>query len=587
MPHHEHHRPTRLLLAVTLLFASVLALDRASAAGAETDPVVAVNAGGGEVTTTSGVTYAADTVSPTAPAYFTGGRVYTVSGTVTGTPDAALYQEVRSGSSFDFVAPNLVAGSYDVTLDFVEPVATQSGDRLFDVIVEGATVLEDFDIFAAAGGRLVAHTETVSVDVLDGELNVTFATETARPVIAAVAVSAGTPAPSGDLTISPQSIDFGGVVTGTTATADITVTNGTAATIDLVSASIGRAVFSLESPALPVSLAAGGTATLTVGFSPLEARSYATTLTVTTSDAAVPTLDVPLSGHGISAGSAPDIAVDTTTLDFGSATIGTAVTLDVSITNTGASDLVVSDVAAADGGYAVAATLPATIEPGGALEVAVTYAPTEAADGSSELVVTSSDPDEPELTIALTASVAPYPVGTVAVIGCSNTRQHVTGYLDESTLDQLAPNDDLGGGSLPVWAEGHPDYWAMYEEFRPVDGYLAAWVQICLRVHEIGEENEAQLAAVVEEIEARDGDIPIIISPLNSYEEGHVCDATGPDGPAVAADLADWADENLGTLRGPDTGPLGPEHLRRDGCHLNQFGGELVGEQLVAFFDPL
>lgn len=587
MPQHDTHPLVTLLLAVTLVLTTAVALDRAGAAGADTDPVVAVNAGGDALTTTSGITFDADTLSPADLARFTGGRSFTIPESVAGTPDPALYQTVRSGTSFGFVASGLDPASYDITLGFVEPVATQSGDRLFDVTIEDATVLDDFDILARAGGRLVAHTETVTAEVLDGELDVSFLAETGRPVIASIAVRAAADVPAGTVTLSPPSIEFRGVVTGETSTGDITVTNDTAHDVDLVSANLDDGAFALASPALPVTMPPGGTVDLTVAFSPSELGAYAATLVMATSDAANPILSIPLSGQGISADAAPDIGLDAPSLDFGEATIGEDVTRTLTIRNVGGSDLVLSELATTADGYAFSASTALTIAPATSVDVVITFSPARATDGGGEIVITSNDPDEPEVTISVTAGVASFTPGSVGVVGCSNTQQHASGYRGVSSLGQLVAAHDLGGGSLPVWASGSAAYWSVYEELRPQGGYEAAWVQICLRAHEIGGDNEAQLTTVVDEIAARDGDIPVIVSPLNSYVEGHVCESTGADGPEVAAQLADFAADALGAVRGPDTGPLAPEDLRRDGCHLNDAGLELVGDQLVAFFDPM
>ncbi len=42
---------------------------------------------------------------------------------------------------------------------------------------------------------------------------------------------------------------------------------------------------------------------------------------------------------------------------------------------------------------------------------------------------------------------------------------------------------------------------------------------------------------------------------------------------------------NLRVSRGPNLGPLGPELLGGDGCHLSALGIEFTGQQLVNFWD--
>lgn len=184
--------------------------------------------------------------------------------------------------------------------------------------------------------------------------------------------------------------------------------------------------------------------------------------------------------------------------------------------------------------------------------------------------------------------------GPIGVVGCSNTDQVVSGYLDASSLDKLA-GGDLGGGSFGIWGDPgsrrYDLYWGLYDERRPADGYDAVWVQMCIRAGEHGgvfDGGEQAFAThVVEQIRQRDPQATIWISPINFYGDGQVCTAIGPEGPAIAAQTADWAVANLTDVtRGPDLGPMLPEHIGlRDDCHLGRSGRALAGTQLVSFFD--
>ncbi len=184
--------------------------------------------------------------------------------------------------------------------------------------------------------------------------------------------------------------------------------------------------------------------------------------------------------------------------------------------------------------------------------------------------------------------------GVVGVVGCSNTDQAVNGYLSLSSEDRLIPGD-LGGGTAAIWGDPtharYALYWALYDERRPAGGYPETWFQICLRTSEHGgvfDVVEQDLVThIVEQIVKRDPAITIWISPINFYGGGQVCSATGADGPAIAAQAADWGAATFGTvLRGPDLGPLLPEHIgQRDDCHPNKAGETLLGGQLVEFFD--
>ena len=72
---------------------------------------VRINSGGGNYTAKSGSLFTADT-------NFTGGLVYSVGNTISGTADPALYQNERYGT-FSYAIP-VVNGRYDVRLHFIE-----------------------------------------------------------------------------------------------------------------------------------------------------------------------------------------------------------------------------------------------------------------------------------------------------------------------------------------------------------------------------------------------------------------------------------------------------------------------------------
>lgn len=228
-------------------------------------------------------------------------------------------------------------------------------------------------------------------------------------------------------------------------------------------------------------------------------------------------------------------------------------------------------------------------------EPATTTASTTTALSSTTTSTTSSTTSTTTTPPASTTTVAAgFTTGSIGVVGCSNTGQAVDGYLTVSAEDLLAEGE-LGGGSAPLW--GNPAsgdyglYWGLYDQRRPAGGYAAAWVQICLRSSEHGGAFDAAeqgwAAHIVEQIHARDPGIQIWISPINFYADGHLCPSTGWDGPAIAAETADWAATSFANVaRGPDLGPLTPSHIGvRDDCHPNGAGELLMGEQLSAFFD--
>ena len=91
---------------------------------------------------------------------------------IAGTTDDPLYQSSRYGTNFSYAIP-AADGDYLVTLKFAEISMSQVGQRVFDVLIEGAVVVADLDLVAEVGPK-VAYDVTVPARVTDGTLNVSF-----------------------------------------------------------------------------------------------------------------------------------------------------------------------------------------------------------------------------------------------------------------------------------------------------------------------------------------------------------------------------------------------------------------------------
>ncbi|NKI31971.1 ExeM/NucH family extracellular endonuclease [Croceivirga thetidis] len=132
----------------------------------DTTPSIAlyINSGGGE-TVFEGKTFQADT-------YFNGGDAYSNALV----PVAELHQSERTSGSkaFGYGIP-VPDGEYDVSLYFTElfwgSFGGGVGSRVFDVMLEGGTVLDDYDIIAEVGAGVPVK-RTFRVTVSDGELNI-------------------------------------------------------------------------------------------------------------------------------------------------------------------------------------------------------------------------------------------------------------------------------------------------------------------------------------------------------------------------------------------------------------------------------
>ena len=126
----------------------------------------ALNLGGDQHTDIGGVRYLPDLHLKKGVA----GRI----GRVMGAQDGTVYQTFRQGE-LQLIHP-LDNGVYDITFQFAEPEEIAPGERIFDVLAQGVTVIEQLDVKAARDGNSnFALDRTVTgVEVSNGQLQIDF-----------------------------------------------------------------------------------------------------------------------------------------------------------------------------------------------------------------------------------------------------------------------------------------------------------------------------------------------------------------------------------------------------------------------------
>jgi len=200
-----------------------------------------VNAGGAAYSDSLGQPWLADRAyvagswgyysagSPAPPA-----KTYTTSQSIANTGDPTLFQSERYWETsntgevggYQFTVPN---GMYQVTLRFAEIYPfSYSGSRVFDVKLEGNTVIPALDVHAQFG-RYRAQDFTFTTQVNDGILSVVLVAQSGQPAINAISIISTvgpTPTPSQTSTATPTPL-YTYTPTGTppaTATATNTAT---------------------------------------------------------------------------------------------------------------------------------------------------------------------------------------------------------------------------------------------------------------------------------------------------------------------------------------------------------------------------
>ena len=142
-----------------------------------------INSGGPQYQTLGGKVFVSDS-------YYQGGAPAKSNSSISNTTDPTLYQSNRYGKGMGYAIPVPVAGSYQVTLHFCEtwPGGFKVGKRVFDVYLENQLMLDDFDIYAAAGGA-TATTRTFTATVTDGVLNIKTDASSNNSLISAIEIT--------------------------------------------------------------------------------------------------------------------------------------------------------------------------------------------------------------------------------------------------------------------------------------------------------------------------------------------------------------------------------------------------------------
>ena len=123
-----------------------------------------------------------------------------------------------------------------------------------------------------------------------------------------------------------------------------------------------------------------------------------------------PAVDVPIS---LTVTGDPIAVVDEDSLDFGEVFLNGTETRSFTVSNDGVDDLTVTGIAIDDDAYTVVADSVAgtsfTLEPGESRLVTVEFTPTELGEHPATLTVSTDDPENGEITVALTGTGIPAP----------------------------------------------------------------------------------------------------------------------------------------------------------------------------------
>ena len=237
-----------------------------------------------------------------------------------------------------------------------------------------------------------------------------------------------TTTPTSALTATPSSITFGNVVVGTESTQTIRLTNSGNANAMVSALTPSVAAVSVSGLAVPMTLAPGASANFTAAFKPTAASSVSGKITVTsnTSDSSMP---IDLTGTGEAA--LKQLAVSPTSVSFGSTTVGSSSTKQVTVTNTGNVDASISSVTVAGTGFSLSGSgTGVALNPGQSQTYTVYFNPKTPASDVGTLSVASNAPSSPMMVgLAGTAVSVTTPSSHTVALSWDRSSSTVIGYF--------------------------------------------------------------------------------------------------------------------------------------------------------------
>ena len=251
------------------------------------------------------------------------------------------------------------------------------------------------------------------------------------------------------ISVVPGSVSFGTVTVGQTNSQTVTLSNPGSANLNITQAAGPGTGFGLSGLALPLTVAPGKSATFTVSFTPTSGASSASSLTLVSNAPTSPTM-IPLSGSGL----APvlQLTPSTTSLSFGSETLGASSSQSVTLANTGNSAVAISQINVTGSGFSLNGSAPlVTLSAGQTASFGVKFAPTVSGSLTGSASVVSTAANSP-LSISLSGSGAqPHFVS----LAWSESSSGVVGYYVYSSTQASGPPAKLN--STPASTTAYTD----------------------------------------------------------------------------------------------------------------------------------
>src|SRR5712664_163137 len=254
-------------------------------------------------------------------------------------------------------------------------------------------------------------------------------------------VSQNLPAPSGQLSATPGSVDFGSVEVGVSSTQNITFNNTGSGSLTISQAAVSGAGFTLVGQTFPLTLSAGQSSSVNVQFAPTDTSSTTGSVSLLSSATTLAT-NVTLKGAGVK----HQLSITPSSVSFGNVAVGTANAQTVTLTNSGTANLNISQGGVTGAGFGMSGlTFPFSLAPGQSSTFNAQFAPTAAGSASGSVSISSNAYKTPTVA-SLTGS------GTLAALSPNPSSFNFGNVLVGSSGTQTITLSNSGTASVTISA---------------------------------------------------------------------------------------------------------------------------------------
>jgi hypothetical protein len=234
----------------------------------------------------------------------------------------------------------------------------------------------------------------------------------------------GQPRTQSAVKVSPTLVNFGNTGVGKKVSHVATITNTSLVPVTLTEATVSTAEFSVSGLSFPVHIQPGQKTNFTVWFKGSKVGKTTGALTFSTATAGITETAILT---GTTGPSEPQLTTSTASYDFGNVQVKTDANLALTITNSGLSDLNISEVNLSGQGYSLAhIKMPFTVPAGATESLNVAFQPKSAEHYSGSLAISSNDPAHPTTIVYLVGVGVAAPVAklnaTPGVVNFSNVQ---------------------------------------------------------------------------------------------------------------------------------------------------------------------